>query len=127
MTLQTFPNAIRDIGKQIAGLDHTIRVYREELRNLEASIAKDVLAHKAEFPNELARSSEITLRLEAATPEIRAKLLRAEFDRAVALAELEAVRAEFAIWQLEYRQEIANIQPADDIERLRSSFEGGEL
>jgi hypothetical protein len=70
-----------------------------------------VLAHKAEFPNELARSSEITLRLEAASPEIRARLLKAEFDRAMALAELEAVRAEFAIWQLEYRQEIANIQP----------------
>jgi hypothetical protein len=88
MTLQTFPGAIREIGKQLAGLDHTIRVYREELKHLEASIAKSVLAHKAEFPNELARSSEITLRLEAASPEIRARLLKAEFDRAMALAGL---------------------------------------
>jgi hypothetical protein len=109
MTLQPYPNALRELGKSIAGLDHTIRVYREEMRLKEASITREVIA-EARHTNDLARRAEIALRLEEATPEIRGRLLRAEFDRATKQAELDAVRAEFRIWQLNQLEKVTEAE-----------------
>ena len=111
---------IEDILKQaiyVAELTQELNAARDELQQIEDVVTTYVLgerdsAGKPGFPNETSRAIEIRSRCRhlASWRAAKDKLDAKELLKAMEAARLELRRNEFAVWKIERRREIAEME-----------------
>jgi hypothetical protein len=119
MTMRNYPEAIATAAEKVAEIDLAITQAKRLLHEIESEIDQEI-ACESNLKNELQRKAARSIAI-AAHPDHR-KLLQAmdnnTFNKAVAAAELERLRGEFAILKLEAKERISD--------KMRS-LENGDL